>query len=59
MMVRNQQIELIKNGGVWRFTPGAAWTDGDYTLTVKVEDKAGNTNYSAPLTGDYRYANVY
>ncbi|EFR0130872.1 Ig-like domain repeat protein [Salmonella enterica subsp. enterica serovar Typhimurium] len=47
---KNQQIELIKNGGVWRFTPGATWTDGNYTLTVKVEDKAGNTNYSAPLT---------
>ncbi|EBN3063012.1 Ig-like domain repeat protein [Salmonella enterica] len=47
---KNQQIELIKNGGVWRFTPGAAWSDGDYTLTVKVEDKVGNTNYSAPLT---------
>ncbi|ECR8235535.1 Ig-like domain repeat protein [Salmonella enterica] len=47
---KNQQIELIKNGGVWRFTPGGAWTDGNYTLTVKVEDKAGNTNYSAPLT---------
>ncbi len=35
-----QQIELIKNGGVWRFTPGSA-DDGDYTLTVKVEDKGG------------------
>ncbi|ECJ6784242.1 Ig domain protein, partial [Salmonella enterica subsp. enterica] len=36
--------------GSWLFTPGNTWADGSYTLTVKVEDKAGNTNYSAPLT---------
>ncbi|HCL5252348.1 TPA: Ig-like domain repeat protein, partial [Salmonella enterica] len=47
---KDQQIELIQTGGQWHFTPGAAWVDGDYTLTVKVEDEAGNINYSAPLT---------
>ncbi|WP_079778408.1 Ig-like domain-containing protein [Salmonella bongori] len=47
---KSQQIDLIQTGGQWRFTPGTAWVDGDYTLTVKVEDEAGNINYSAPLT---------
>ncbi|HAB1660553.1 TPA_asm: Ig-like domain repeat protein [Salmonella bongori] len=47
---KSQQVDLIQTGGQWRFTPGTAWVDGDYTLTVKVEDEAGNINYSAPLT---------
>ncbi|CRC22153.1 Ig domain-containing protein [Salmonella enterica subsp. enterica serovar Typhi] len=52
---KNQQIELIKNGGVWRFTPGAAWTDGDYTLTVEATDKAGNkTTQTLDFTIDTR-----
>ncbi|EBV6174398.1 hypothetical protein QC40_13320 [Salmonella enterica subsp. enterica serovar Ohio] len=46
----SEEIELSHLNGSWLFTPGNTWTDGSYTLTVKVEDKAGNTNYSAPLT---------
>ncbi|EMB0124567.1 hypothetical protein U6664_004373, partial [Salmonella enterica] len=35
--------------GRWYFTPDKAWVDGRYTLTVEVEDEAGNIRYSAPL----------
>ncbi|EED7533391.1 Ig domain protein, partial [Salmonella enterica subsp. arizonae] len=33
----------------WHFTPTSDWADGKYTLTVKVEDRAGNINQSVPL----------
>ncbi|EIC3086194.1 Ig-like domain repeat protein [Salmonella enterica subsp. enterica serovar Agona] len=46
----SEEIELSHLNGSWLFTPGNTWADGSYTLTVKVEDKAGNTNYSTPLT---------
>nr|ELR5722553.1 Ig-like domain repeat protein [Salmonella enterica subsp. enterica serovar Infantis] len=46
----SEEIELSHLNGSWLFTPGNTWADGSYTLTVKVEDKGGNTNYSAPLT---------
>ncbi|EJO9863097.1 TPA: Ig-like domain-containing protein, partial [Salmonella enterica] len=36
--------------GRWSFTPVGDWADGQYTLTVKVEDEAGNIRQSAPLT---------
>lgn len=36
--------------GIWSVTPTGTWADGDYTLTVRVEDDAGNVKYSAPLT---------
>ncbi|HCL5258450.1 TPA: Ig-like domain repeat protein, partial [Salmonella enterica] len=36
--------------GVWSVMPAGTWADGSYTLTVKVEDEAGNVKYSAPLT---------
>ncbi|EAR5954715.1 Ig-like domain repeat protein [Salmonella enterica] len=36
--------------GIWSVTPTGTWADGDYTLTVRVEDEAGNVKYSAPLT---------
>ncbi len=46
----SEEIELSHLNGSWLFIPGNTWADGSYTLTVKVEDKAGNTSYSAPLT---------
>ncbi|EIT3331956.1 Ig-like domain repeat protein, partial [Salmonella enterica] len=33
--------------GIWSVTPTGTWADGDYTLTVRVEDDAGNVKYSA------------
>ncbi|EAQ8020864.1 Ig domain protein, partial [Salmonella enterica] len=45
----NQEVELTQIGGQWTFMPASDWTDGNYTLTVKVEDRAGNVSQSAPL----------
>ncbi|ECG8591719.1 Ig domain protein [Salmonella enterica subsp. salamae] len=39
-----------QGAGGWSFTPPTPWGDGDYTLTVTAEDRAGNTRPSAPLT---------
>ncbi|EBU4087671.1 hypothetical protein CWF84_16045, partial [Salmonella enterica] len=36
--------------GIWSVTPTGTWADGSYTLTVRVEDEAGNVKHSAPLT---------
>ncbi|EBY4019500.1 hypothetical protein E0V91_24185, partial [Salmonella enterica subsp. enterica serovar Kambole] len=36
--------------GIWSVIPTGTWADGSYTLTVKVEDEAGNVKHSAPLT---------
>ncbi|WP_440591160.1 Ig-like domain-containing protein [Salmonella enterica] len=30
----SEEVELTQTNGQWRFVPGSAWTDGDYTLTV-------------------------
>ncbi|EIP8432513.1 Ig-like domain repeat protein, partial [Salmonella enterica] len=43
-------FDATKGAGGWTFTPTGAWADGDYTLTVSVEDVAGNTSQSASLT---------
>ncbi|EDV1139047.1 hypothetical protein S752_004987, partial [Salmonella enterica subsp. enterica] len=42
-------FDATKDAGGWTFTPPASWTDGDYTLSVSVEDAAGNTSHSASL----------
>ncbi len=34
-------FDATKGTGGWTFTPPALWADGDYTLSVSVEDKAG------------------
>ncbi|WP_411904908.1 Ig-like domain-containing protein, partial [Salmonella enterica] len=44
----NQKVPLVQTGGQWRFAPTSNWADGDYILTVKVEDRAGNVKQSAP-----------
>ncbi|MBO9483517.1 Ig-like domain-containing protein, partial [Salinisphaera sp. G21_0] len=42
--------DAVNDGnGNWTFTPGSDLADGDYSLTVKVTDGAGNEASSAPL----------
>ncbi len=43
-------FDATKGTGGWTFTPPTSWGAGDYTLSVSVEDKAGNTSHSASLT---------
>ncbi|EDF5270884.1 hypothetical protein IP259_004475, partial [Salmonella enterica] len=47
---KSEELTLTQVSGRWHFTPDSDWTDGNYTLTVKVEDKAGNMSQSSPLT---------
>ncbi|ECJ5865958.1 Ig-like domain repeat protein, partial [Salmonella enterica subsp. diarizonae] len=47
---KSEEVELTQTSGNWVFTPTSAWADGNYTLTVKVTDEAGNTRQSAPLS---------
>ncbi|EDU9558129.1 hypothetical protein QD06_004701, partial [Salmonella enterica subsp. enterica] len=42
-------FDATKDAGGWTFTPPTSWGAGDYTLSVSVEDKAGNTSHSASL----------
>ncbi|WP_149807372.1 Ig-like domain-containing protein, partial [Salmonella enterica] len=43
-------FDASKDAGGWTITPSPSWTDGDYALSVSVEDKAGTTSHSASLT---------
>ncbi|EAB4961625.1 Ig-like domain repeat protein, partial [Salmonella enterica] len=47
---KSEEVELTQTSGKWVFTPTSAWGDGNYTLTVKVTDEAGNTRQSVPLS---------
>ncbi|EGA6601670.1 Ig-like domain repeat protein, partial [Salmonella enterica] len=47
---KSEEVELTQTSGKWVFTPTSAWADGNYTLTVKVTDEAGNTRQSVPLS---------
>lgn len=47
---KEETTTITKNSnGQWTFTPSADWADGNYRLTVKVADAAGNTKTSEPL----------
>ncbi|EBB5479322.1 hypothetical protein FHA82_25705, partial [Salmonella enterica] len=41
---------VTKGDDGWSFSPSAAWSDGNYTLSVTVVDGAGNTQHSSSLT---------
>ncbi|ELC3722652.1 hypothetical protein RJE73_003813, partial [Salmonella enterica] len=41
---------VTKGDDGWSFSPSAAWSDGNYTLSVTVVDGAGNTQQSSSLT---------
>ncbi|EEF7980101.1 hypothetical protein GW207_10795, partial [Salmonella enterica subsp. arizonae serovar 40:z4,z32:-] len=41
---------VTKGDDGWSFRPSAAWSDGNYTLSVTVVDSAGNTQQSSSLT---------
>ncbi|MGS9149945.1 Ig-like domain-containing protein, partial [Salmonella enterica subsp. enterica serovar Infantis] len=45
-----QEVPMVQSGGKWRFATTSDLADGDYIMTVKVEDRAGIVKQSAPLT---------